>query len=287
MTDSGFHVRFWGTRGSLPVAGPDYARFGGNTACVEMRCGGHVLFFDAGSGIRAAGMELLGSSVRKVDLFFTHSHYDHIVGMPFFKPIYDGRFDLAAWSGHLAGKMTTGEMLSEFMRPPWFPVELSICRASLVARDFKAGDVLKPHRGITIHTGSLNHPGGCVGYRVEYGGRIVCMISDTEHVEGELDPTVLALIRDADLVIYDCTYTDEEMPRFRGFGHSTWQQGVKLCEAAGARGLAIYHHDPLRTDAMLARIEAEARAAFPGAFAAYDGQVIDMPARAKTLLKQA
>jgi ribonuclease Z len=275
MNDDLFRVRFWGVRGSVPVSGAQYQRYGGNTICVEMRCGPHTLLFDAGSGARPAGEELMAAGVNHFDLFFTHCHYDHIIGLPFFFPLYNPRIGVTTWSGHLAGRMTTLEMVSEFMRPPWFPVAMEVCRACIGTRDFVAGDVLKPQAGVTIRTGSLTHPGGCIGYRIAWGGRVVCLISDTEHEPGKLDPVVLGLIEDADLVIYDCTYTEEEMLRKRGYGHSTWQQGVKLCEAAGARRLAIFHHDPSRTDDQLAAIEKEAMAAFPGAFAAHDGQTLE------------
>lgn len=275
MENGVFQVRFWGVRGSIPVCGPQYERFGGNTACVEMRCGGHTLLFDAGSGLRPAGAALRGLKLTDLDLFFTHCHYDHILGFPYFALLYDEHVRLSVWSGHLAGRMTTLQMLEEFMRAPWFPARLDVCRANLVSHDFNSGDVLKPRKGVTIRTGSLNHPDGCIGYRVEWGGRTVALISDTEHEEGRLDPVVLDLIGHADLVIYDCTYTEAEMPRRKGFGHSTWQQGVKLCKAAGARKLALFHHDPARSDAELEVLERDAASAFAGAFAARDGQVLN------------
>ncbi len=203
-------------------------------------------------------------AINDFDVFFTHCHYDHIVGLPFFYPFYDPKTRVRLWSGHLAGRMTTREMLSEFMRPPWFPVRLEICRANLDCRDFVSGDILRPRDGIAIHTASLNHPGGCIGYRVEWEGRAIAVISDTEHEAGKLDSAILGLIENADLVIYDCTYTEEEMKRKRGYGHSTWQQGVKLCKAAGAQRLALFHHDPARTDAQLEVIEQQAIEAFAG-----------------------
>ena len=286
MEEDTFRVHFWGTRGSVPVSGSQYARFGGNTSCVEMQCGNHTLIFDAGSGFRPCGMAMLGSGVSDVDLFFTHSHYDHIIGLPFFKPMYYPNLRLTAWSGHLAGKMTTDEMMHDFVRPPWFPVELEVCRSRIIARDFRANDVLRPRPGIVMRTGNLNHPGGCIGYRVEFGGRVVAYITDTEHVPGELDQNVLELIANADLVIYDCTYTDEDMAMFKGYGHSTWQQGIRLCEAAGAKRLALYHHDPSRTDQALLDIEKRAQARFKGAFAAYDGQDLVLePAKKKVPVK--
>lgn len=277
MDDDFFLVRFWGVRGSIAVSGPEFARYGGNTICIEMQCGKHTLLFDAGSGLRPAGRTLRAAGVTDFDLFFTHCHYDHVIGLPAFKPIYERGIKVTLWSGHLAGRMTTRQMVDEFIRPPWFPVTLGVCKASLDCRDFASGDVLRPREGVVVRTGSLTHPGGCIGYRVEWGGRVVAVITDTEHEPGKLDPAVLGLIENADLVIYDCTYTEEEMERYSGNGHSTWQQGVKLCEAAGARGLALFHHDPARTDDELDEMEKLAKDRFAGAFAARDGQTLTFP----------
>ncbi|MER9119740.1 MBL fold metallo-hydrolase [Mesorhizobium sp. M0954] len=277
MDDNVFLVRFWGVRGSISVSGPEFSRYGGNSICVEMRCGKHTILFDAGSGLRPAGAALQALGVTDFDLLFTHCHYDHIIGLPSFAPIYDRGAKVTLWSGHLAGHMTTRQMVDEFMRPPWFPVKLEACKASLDYRDFVSGNVLRPREGVVVRTGSLMHPGGCIGYRVEWGGGVVAVITDTEHDPDKLDQTVLGLIEDADLVIYDCTYTEEEMERRRGYGHSTWQQGVKLCEAAGARRLALFHHDPTRTDKELDKIQKLAKDRFTGAFAARDGQTLNIP----------
>lgn len=268
-------VRFWGTRGSIPVSGPQFSRYGGNTISVEIRCGDEVLIFDAGSGIPPAGLALKAEGVNQVDLFFSHCHYDHIIGLPYFKPLYNHECAVKIWSGHLAGTMTTREIVCEFMRPPWFPVDPKICRAHLAYGDFRAGDVLEPRRNVTVRTGKLNHPGGAIGYRVEWGGRSVAMITDTEHEPGTLDPEVLKLIENADLFIYDCCYTDEEMEIFKGFGHSTWQQAIRLARAANAKEIAFIHHAPWRTDAELEEIDRLAAAEFPHAFSAQDGQVLE------------
>ena len=248
MTEGGFSLRFWGVRGSIPVASAESRRGGGNTACVEVRCGGRIVILDAGSGIREAGLALREERAKDVDIFLTHAHWDHIIGLPFYKPLFSTGMATTVWSGHLAGIMTT----------------------------FKAGEEIQLGDEVLVKTGPLNHPGGAIGYRVEHGGRAIAYITDTEHEPGELDPNVLALIAGAELMIYDCTYTEEEFADYRGYGHSTWQQGVRLCRAANTKRLAIFHHHPGRSDDLLDAMEGAARAEFPGAFAARDGLSIEI-----------
>jgi phosphoribosyl 1,2-cyclic phosphodiesterase len=273
-----FQVKLWGTRGSLPVSGPAHAKYGGNTICIEMRCGDHVLLFDAGSGLLPAGAALAAEGQTGLTLYFTHCHYDHIVGLPFFLPLYYDQFALKVWTGHLGGTMTTHDMIAAYMRPPFFPIGPEYCRACLNTGEFAPGDVLSPHPGITVRTGLLNHPGRAVGYRVEWAGRAVAVITDTEHDPGTLDPAVLDLIGDCDLFLYDATYTDTEFATFRGFGHSTWQQGVRLAQASGAKSVGFIHHAKRRTDSELNAIERHARRQFAGAFCGRDLQVIDITA---------
>jgi phosphoribosyl 1,2-cyclic phosphodiesterase len=275
-SDTVFRVRFWGVRGSLPVSGPDFQRYGGNTICVEMQCGEHRLLFDAGSGLLPAGKALLAEGISTHNLFFSHCHYDHIIGLPYFAPLYDAGSAVTLWSGHTAGKMTTRQIVTEFIRPPWFPIEIDVCRANLRCVDFKSGDVLKPSPGIEIKTGALNHPGGAIGYRVEWADRSVAMITDTEHQPGILDPAVLELIEGVDLFLYDTTYTDEEMPLRIGYGHSTWQHAIRLAKAAGAKNVGFFHHFPLRTDAEIEAIDRMAIDQFAGAFSAREGQIFNV-----------
>ncbi|MFO1072309.1 MAG: MBL fold metallo-hydrolase [Geminicoccaceae bacterium] len=275
---TGFSVRFWGVRGTIPCPGPATLRYGGNTACVEMLCGGRRLIFDAGSGLRLLGGKMVRNGER-IDshLFFTHTHMDHVIGLPFFRPAYSASNRLQFWSGHLASQgRGIEQVLSQLMQPPFFPVPLDIMHACIAFNDFAPGDLIEPGEGIVIRTAALNHPGGAVGYRVEYGGRAACYVTDTEHVPGAPDKAVLDLIAGADLVIYDATYTDEEFERFRGWGHSTWQEGVRLCAAAGAARLVAFHHDPDHDDAALDGIDAELRAARPGSLVAREGMAIDL-----------
>lgn len=271
-----FRVRLWGVRGSLPVSGPQFRDYGGRTICIEMRCGDHVLLFDAGSGMAQAGVTLRAEAHARIDLFFSHFHYDHVIGLPFFAPLYDRSCTMTVWSGHTGGKMTTAEMMASFMRAPFFPIGPDICTACLTPREFVAGDVLTPYPGLTIRTAMLNHPGGSVGYRVEWGGRVAVVVTDTEHVPGAPDARILDLIAGADLVLYDATYEDDEFEAFRGFGHSTWQEALRLAGAAGARRVGLIHHAEWRTDEALRWIEAALSESGADAFVARDDQVIDL-----------
>ncbi len=270
-----FDVKIWGARGSLPVASPCFAEFGSNTVCIEVRCGDQVLLFDAGSGIGMAGKALLEQGARHLNLFFSHCHYDHILGLPFFIPFFMPDMVIDIWSGHQSDA-TTATMISDFMARPFFPVGPEVFRAKVTMRDFVPGAVLMPGDGVVMHTARLDHPGGAVGYRIEFGGRVVAMVFDTCHTPDVLDPGVLDLIRGADLFLYDATFSDEEFKTFAHFGHSTWQHGVRLAQAAGAARVGMIHHATFRTDDELTRIEQDAQALFPGAFCGRDFQVISV-----------
>jgi phosphoribosyl 1,2-cyclic phosphodiesterase len=277
MAGADFTVRFWGVRGSIACSGPATARYGGNTSSLEVRCGPRLLLFDAGSGIRYLGNALVGAGPLDADLFFTHTHFDHVCGLPFFKPFFQSRSTIRLWAGHLAGRMTLQRVLNEFMMSPLFPVPPEIFRAEVSYRDFSAGDTLEPAPGIVLRTAPLNHPDRATGYRLEYGGRALAYITDTEHVPGAPDRNVLGLIERADLVIYDCMYTDEEYARsYVGWGHSTWQEAVRLCRAAGARRLAVFHHDPDHADDMLDAIGRELEQVFPGSVMAREGLSLEV-----------
>jgi|EndMetStandDraft_3_1072993.scaffolds.fasta_scaffold30008_3 phosphoribosyl 1,2-cyclic phosphodiesterase len=271
-----FRVKIWGARGTLPVSGENFSKYGGNTICIEVRCGEHVLIFDAGSGIMPAGMSLKAEGVSDINLFFTHCHYDHIVGFPYFKPFFNQANKVTIWSGHMAGIKTTRQMLNEFMSPPWFPAPLDICCAKIDPQDFKAGDTLDVRPGLVIKTGMLNHPGNAIGYRIEWAGRTMAIITDTEHTPGINDPNVLELIKDVDLFLYDCSFTDDEMQQFKGYGHSSWQQAIRLAKLANASRVGFIHHSPWRSDEDLDKIDAQARLEFNGAFAALDGQTLEL-----------
>jgi phosphoribosyl 1,2-cyclic phosphodiesterase len=269
-------VRFWGVRGSIACPGPETVRYGGNTSCIEIRCGGRLLGFDGGTGLRALGNELLKQGKRvEVDLFYSHTHLDHIVGLPFFAPCYDAKSRIHIWAGHLTAPLGIEAVLNKMMAPPLFPIPIDIFAARIKFTDFAPGEVLKPHPGIRLRTAVLNHPNGATGYRLEYDGKSVAYITDTEHHPDELDRKILDLVDGADVMIYDATYTDAEYPAHKNWGHSTWQEGVRLADAARVRTLVLFHHDPGHDDDAMDKIAAEARHARPGTIVAQEGMVLE------------
>lgn len=270
-------VRFWGVRGTLPTPGADTAHYGGNTSCVEVDLGGRYVIFDAGSGIRNLGDRLHSQGgILEADILFSHCHLDHVCGVPFFSPFYETQNRIRLWAGNLLPKYTLEATIRSIMSAPLFPIEIDAFKADIQFRDFRAGDTLDLGGGITARTGMLNHPGGAVGYHLACGDKSIAYITDTEHRPKELDHTVLGLVQDADLMIYDCTYTDEEFPDHAGWGHSTWQQAVRLAKAAGVKRLAVFHHDPDHDDAFMRNVEGAAAQKHPGAFVAREGLVLTL-----------
>lgn len=221
-------------------------------------------------------VNMIKEGVRDFDLFFSHCHFDHIMGLPFLRPLYHRGVNARIYAGHFEDATTCREMTMRFMAPPFFPVTPELFEANVEFIDFRPPDTFSPHTGINISTARLNHPNGSVGYRIDYAERAVCYVTDTEHVPGTPSEAVLSLARGADMMIYDCMYTDAEFDHFRGYGHSTWQEGVRLCEASGVQRLVIFHHRPGRDDAGLRGIEAEAKARFPGAVVARTGLEITL-----------
>ena len=271
-----FKVKFWGVRGSIATPSPKHVAYGGNTSCVEVACGGRRLIFDAGTGIRNLGHWLLRKDVCEAHLLLSHTHWDHINGFPFFSPAFHQDKSFTIMAGHVFDDGGIKQIMARQMAMPNFPVPLEAMQSSLSFEDFKAGENFKLHNNILVRTVPLNHPYGATGYRLEYRGKAMCYVTDTEHVPGKPDENVLSLIEGADLVIYDSTYTDDEFPNKVGWGHSTWQEGIRLAQLADAKMLVIFHHDPDHEDGFMERLEAESRAAWSGAIVARENMRINI-----------
>ena len=270
-------VRFWGVRGTFPCPSADVLRYGGNTSCVEIRCGEHVLIFDAGTGIRLLGEALVKDRrATEIDLFLSHYHIDHIMGLPFFAPLHVREYTVRVWGSHNHPAAGVEHVLRKLMSEPLFPVPIGDLAARLEFRDFHASDTLSPRQGITIRTAPLSHPGSATGYRIDYSGRSVAYLTDTEFPDGVIDPGVVALAQDADLLILDCSFTDDELPMHVGWGHSSWQQGIKMANAANVKRLCLFHHDPSHNDVFMDGIAKAAEAARAGTMVAREGWYIDL-----------
>lgn len=270
MHDQGLSVRFLGVRGSIPVPGP-LTTAGGNTSCLEVTAGDTRIILDAGSGLRALGDERMAGGPRQSTILLSHLHWDHVCGLPFFTPIYvpGHRVEIASGPN---GVMSTQDAIRSLFKAPFFPVDFADIANQVSVRELPANGRFAIGE-ITVTLARLNHPDPVYGFRLEHGGSAIVYATDTEHFAC-VDPTLRKLAAGADIVIYDAQYTPDEYPSKVGWGHSTWQAGVELARAAGVPQLVLFHHDPDRTDAQLAAIEAEAQAQFPGAIAAREGLVL-------------
>lgn len=272
-------ITIWGTRGSIPTPGPDTVEFGGNTSCFEVRCGKQILIFDGGTGMRLLGNKLLREMPFEAHVFFSHVHWDHIQGFPFFGPAFVRGNVIHLYGGHSVSR-TLEETLAGQMDFPSFPVHLTEMGATMSFHDLYEGQTVAIGDA-KVSNARGNHPNGVYAYRVDYEGKSVVYATDTEHYS-IVDPKLARLAKDADLLIYDAMYTPEEYSGAVGFGpktgwgHSTFVDAVALAKQAGVKKLVLHHHDPMQTDAMVRDKERRAQEIFPATVAGREGMVIDL-----------
>ncbi|GAB7023514.1 MBL fold metallo-hydrolase [Salidesulfovibrio brasiliensis] len=246
-------VRCWGARGGIAVSGTRFDRFGGDTCCIEVRdSDGRVLIIDAGTGIRRLGKRLVDEGVPDCDLFFTHFHWDHLMGLPFFRAPH--HFAVRINGDPLPG-VTTEEVLNNVVSPPYFPVPFA---------EFSKGMEFCPFEGsghfgnIAVTAVPLSHPGGGSGYRFEENGKSFVFLTDNElsyqHDGGLTLDGYAEFAKNADLLVHDAEYLPEEYPAHRQWGHSHWLEAVDLAEKAGVRALGLFHHGASRYDGEVAEI---------------------------------
>jgi phosphoribosyl 1,2-cyclic phosphodiesterase len=274
-----FVVEFWGVRGSIPTPGKKTVRYGGNTSCVEMRLGEKRLIFDGGTGLRLLGLNLLKQMPVEAHIFFSHTHWDHIQGFPFFVPAFVPSNKFHIYGAIAPDGSTIKDSLSDQMVHPNFPVPLQVMGSQMKFNDFRAGDIIKVDE-IEIETAPLNHPNFATGYRVSWQGKTVVYCPDTEHYEDRFDENVLNLARQADLLIYDATYTNEEYYNLKspkiGWGHSTWEVGVEIAKKAGVKQIVMFQHDPSHSDNFLDEVQVALRSVFPNGLVAKEGMTIQI-----------
>lgn len=282
-------IRFWGVRGSLPVPGKETLNYGGNTSCVEIDTGkkGETIIIDAGSGIKPLGQKLMNDEFHNGNgdghLFLSHYHLDHILGFPFFDPFFakgenKNRFTIY---GPKPKNDSLKETINRLISDPFFPLSLNKLNAILDFKEIEPSEIIKLS-GINVSAGRLNHPGGGLAYRFDsknFDSRNVSIayVTDTEPIdENKPDNMIANLVKNADILIYDATYTPDEYTYKKGWGHSTWRHGISLAKEAYVKKLIFFHHDLDHSDKKLSQIENEAKKEFKNAEMAREGMEIKL-----------
>jgi phosphoribosyl 1,2-cyclic phosphodiesterase len=266
-------VRFWGVRGSTPTPQRDHLKYGGNTSCVEVRTDANeILIFDGGTGIRLLGKELEqefnGSRIR-AHVFFSHFHIDHIQGLPFFTPLYDKDNHFTFYFAGRRDANLVMDALAGIMANPYFPVDMSKLPCIRDYIDLAEGTFRVADTKILVK--KLNHPQGCVGYRITQGKKVIAYCTDLERGPEWSENNFRELARDADCLIVDAQYTPDEYADHEGWGHSTWKESVENAIEAGVKKIVLFHHDPYHNDQAIEDILAEAQKMHPDVIAAREG----------------
>ncbi len=263
-----FEVCFWGVRGGIACPGPDTVRYGGNTACVEVRVGRHTLIFDGGTGIRKLGHALDARAPVDADVLFSRTNLERIGGIPFFTAAYNPINQFRVWAGHLEPHKSVHDVLSGLMTEPVFPVPIGIMGARIEFNDFRAGETLEPAPGVRVRSALLNPSLPLAGYRIEWDGRSLAYVADLIVDQDGDEAAVRGLLADADVAILDLA---ENVP-----GAGDWRDGARLCDAAGVKTYVVFHHHPDNDDAAMDRIAAEAEALRPGTVVAREGMTLTL-----------
>lgn len=273
-------LKFWGVRGSIATPGPGTVLYGGNTACIEIRADGELIILDAGTGIRPLGMALASEFKERaitLTLLISHTHWDHIQGFPFFAPAYDpnNRIQVLAYDGAQAGLQAA---LGSQMESPYFPITMNRMPSTIHFQNLK--DLSFNIGKVKVEAAFMNHPGICVGYRLETSGGSIAYIPDNELYERlksedgsadtsdpraihafarQQDENLVEFVRDVDFLIMDSQYDSSEYPRFVGWGHSCMDDTVRLAVNAGVKKLFLFHHDPTHDDDQISQMVARGR----------------------------
>ena len=273
-------VKLYGGRGSTPVCEPNFQKYGGNTTCffIDLLTNSKkkiLLIFDAGTGIRQLANDIETGIVPKPDyifLIFTHLHWDHIQGFPFFSPLYDPEQKIGiVYPKKALQTKEVKELFAIQMRKEFFPVQLENMGSDLNFIDYKDAEKMLLENGVTSFSyREHQHPGGAFSYKLEAQGKTIVISTDIEHGNG-IDMAVVDFCKNADLLIHDAQYTDKELASHKGWGHSSFNQALETAELSDVKQLVLTHHDPSHTDAFLSKIEKTCQERFPNAAIAKEG----------------
>lgn len=271
-------VRFWGVRGSTPTPQKENMGYGGNTSCIEIRTDSdQLLIFDGGTGLRNLGNELLrefGDKSISAHIFFSHFHLDHIQGVPFFRPLYNPHNHFTFYFAGRRDANLVNDALAGMMANPYFPVDMSRLPCSREYVDLVEGTFTVADTRILVLP--LNHPQGCVGYRITHNEKVISYCTDVEHGIDWSDRNMLSLAKDSDLFIVDAQYTPDELTEHIGWGHGSWKQAIEIGIQAGVKRIALYHHDPYHEDSDVDKILSDAGEIYPNVIAAREGLEVSL-----------
>jgi ribonuclease BN (tRNA processing enzyme) len=274
-------VRFWGVRGTIPSPGPDTIKLGANTSCLDILTSDQsVIILDAGTGIRRLGRVLTKEHPDRIvaTMLITHTHWDHIQGFPFFGPLMgpQGRFNRFV----VVGKRVVGQQLEEVLAgqimEPYLPFLYKELTADIHVKEIKENDWTIIGDETSVYTAQLEHPGGCLGYRLENNGAVFAYCTDTSHKDG-LNENVLRLAEEADLLVHDAHWSLEEREKFPDWGHSSWLEAAQVAVEAKVKCLALFHYAPDATDEVMEERLLRAREIFPNTILAREGMVVNLP----------
>jgi phosphoribosyl 1,2-cyclic phosphodiesterase len=282
MTAPFAKLSFWGVRGSTPTVDPSTWRYGGNTPCLELIApDGTQFILDCGTGLRMLGNRGSSPSMGRspeTHIFVTHYHWDHIQGIPFFAPLYaeNNEFHFYSFRSKFLGRDSLKQVFEAQMAVPYFPVDMSAMSAKRKFKEVDGGETFRIGEN-EITAGWLNHPQGCLGFRIETPAGSVVYATDNEPGDARLDRSLRELAAGADIFINDAQYTPEQLAGTRrGWGHSSWLDGTRIAREVDAKTLVLFHHDPDSTDRTVDTILKHAREEFDSVFAASEGMVITL-----------
>lgn len=271
-------VTFWGVRGSIPSPGPETVRVGGNTPCVEIRTPDNdLLILDAGTGIRLLGEQIEREGSGRVigHIFLSHTHWDHIQGLPFFAPSRrrGNRFTIM-------GEKRVDEQLEQILAAQYvdtyLPFSLGELEADILIKEIRDNETVVVGEHTLTTARRLAHPGGVFAYRIQWRDTVVVYATDLRHPLDRLDEGLVEFARDADLLIHDAHFRPQEVALFPDWGHSSWLQAVQVAESARVKRLALFHHKPSASDDELEAIEGEAQSQFAGLLLSRERETIDL-----------
>lgn len=265
-----WNLTAWGVRGSMPAAGREYVEYGGNTSCISVECGEDLVVFDAGSGLQQLGAHL--GAHKRIDLFLSHMHIDHLMGLFVFAPLHDAGTELHLY-GEARGGISFQQQLKTLIGPPYWPLSLESFKARIILHETEPDRQIVLPGGETVRTMRGNHPNTSLMYRLESLTRSVVYTLDCELTD-TLRPELIRFCRDADVLVWDASFTHEDLAKCPGWGHSSWEQGVGLRREARAKQVLMCHYSQNYTDSFLKSQEALAVQSDPSVCFAKEGMAI-------------